>query len=163
MIYPMELMGQQAPAIRGFRGDYEFLSNFYPSEISYEGIKYKTVGHAYQAAKSSKPDIRLQIAALPTPGKAKRYGQKISPLPDGWFFSKYQIMKKLLLLKFADPVLAQQLLDTGDALLEETNFWGDTDWGVCNGVGQNRLGFLLMEVRTMIDPSNSSKKPEPAF
>ena len=43
--------------------------------------------------------------------------------------------------------LQKQLLATGDQHLEETNKWGDTFWGVCNGVGSNHLGKILMKVR----------------
>lgn len=27
------------------------------------------------------------------------------------------------------------------------NYWKDTYWGVCNGVGENHLGKLLMKIR----------------
>ena len=43
--------------------------------------------------------------------------------------------------------MASRLINTGDAILIEGNTWGDTYWGVCDGVGENRLGKLLMEVR----------------
>ncbi|MBM0229350.1 hypothetical protein JNW87_31675, partial [Micromonospora sp. ATA51] len=39
----------------------------------------------------------------------------------------------------------------------ESNDWGDDDWGVCNGVGANLLGVLLMERRGVIQPL----EPEP--
>jgi N-glycosidase YbiA len=39
------------------------------------------------------------------------------------------------------------LLDTGDAELVEVNHWRDFWWGVCNGVGANHLGRLLMTIR----------------
>jgi hypothetical protein len=39
------------------------------------------------------------------------------------------------------------LLDTSDKVLIEENNWNDTFWGVCNGVGENNLGRLLMQVR----------------
>ena len=52
--------------------------------------------------------------------------------------------------KFADPELRNLLLATGDEELIEGNYWGDTYWGVCNGVGQNKLGKLLMQVREEI-------------
>jgi predicted NAD-dependent protein-ADP-ribosyltransferase YbiA (DUF1768 family) len=39
------------------------------------------------------------------------------------------------------------LLETGDAELVEGNWWDDTFWGVCNGVGQNNLGKILMDTR----------------
>jgi predicted NAD-dependent protein-ADP-ribosyltransferase YbiA (DUF1768 family) len=39
------------------------------------------------------------------------------------------------------------LLATGDTYLEETNTWGDIWFGVCNGIGKNYLGKMLMEIR----------------
>jgi predicted NAD-dependent protein-ADP-ribosyltransferase YbiA (DUF1768 family) len=36
---------------------------------------------------------------------------------------------------------------TGDRKLVEGNYWHDTFWGVCNGVGENYLGEILMHVR----------------
>lgn len=30
---------------------------------------------------------------------------------------------------------------------EETNYWNDTDWDVCNGDGENKLGKILMNTR----------------
>ena len=57
-------------------------------------------------------------------------------------------MKELLMAKFSqNEDLKKKLLDTGDATLIEGNTWGDKYWGVCKGVGKNRLGELLMEVR----------------
>ena len=43
--------------------------------------------------------------------------------------------------------LAKKLIETGDAYLEEGNWWGDKIWGVCNGEGENRFGKILMQVR----------------
>ena len=43
--------------------------------------------------------------------------------------------------------MSNKLLGTGDTYLEEGNTWNDTFWGVCNGVGENNLGRILMEVR----------------
>jgi predicted NAD-dependent protein-ADP-ribosyltransferase YbiA (DUF1768 family) len=36
--------------------------------------------------------------------------------------------------------------------LIEGNWWGDTYWGVCNGVGENHLGKLLMKIRDYLYP-----------
>ena len=52
--------------------------------------------------------------------------------------------------KFSDPYLREMLLDTGDEELIEGNWWGDQYWGVCNGVGKNRLGNILMLIRKNI-------------
>ena len=38
--------------IDSFSGEYDFLSNFYSQEITYDGIKYPTNEHAFQAAKT---------------------------------------------------------------------------------------------------------------
>ena len=39
---------------KGFSGEYEFLSNFYPCRIVYNGITYPSVEHAYQDRKSTR-------------------------------------------------------------------------------------------------------------
>mgnify|MGYP003560200375 CR=1 FL=1 len=64
--------------INKFDGPYAFLSNFYHSPIIYEGLEYPTVEHAFQAAKTLKMSERESIAALPTPGAAKRAGRQVS-------------------------------------------------------------------------------------
>lgn len=60
-------------------------------------------------------------------------------------------MRALLMVKFAPATeLAERLLATGDAQLVEGNTWGDTFWGVCDGVGENHLGRLHMWIRSML-------------
>lgn len=129
-----------------FTGDYSFLSNFHPSPVEFKGDVYKTVEHAYQAAKTEHPEEREQIRNAFSPGAAKRLGKRVHLRPD-WENIKVGVMKSLLEQKFEDPVLAQQLIDTDPHELVEGNSWGDTFWGVCDGVGENVLGVLLMEVR----------------
>lgn len=132
--------------ITSFSGEHRFLSNFYPSIIPFEGITFATVEHAYQAAKTLDFDARLRIAALATPGEAKKAGRELVLRP-GWEAVKVDVMRRLLKRKFRHPELARLLLATGDEPLVEGNHWNDTFWGVCNGVGANHLGRLLMEVR----------------
>lgn len=59
-------------------------------------------------------------------------------------------MKELIILKFTNPKLKSALLNTKDAELIERNTWNDTYWGICNGIGENHLGKILMEVREML-------------
>lgn len=134
--------------VREFTGMYRFLSNFYPVEITFEGVVYPTVEHAYQAAKTLDPQERTRIASAGSPGLAKRQGRQIA-LRENWNAEKVNIMAALLRLKFADLSLRTKLLATGDAHLQEGNRWGDTFWGVdiFNGDGENALGKLLMELR----------------
>ncbi len=133
--------------ILAFEGFYRWLSNFAPSPLTYEGLRYPTVEHAYQAAKTLDPEERHRVAALSTPGLAKRAGRSIQ-LRDDWEEVKVSVMKELLALKFAQPGLRAKLLATGDRLLVEGNTWNDRFWGQCPvGNGQNMLGRLLMEQR----------------
>ena len=130
-----------------FDGEYAFLSNFYDSPIEKDGIVYPTNEHFFQAMKTLDNEERKRIAAAETPGKAKRMGRSVKLRPD-WEQSKSQIMKEGLTLKFlCHKDLAEKLVATGDVWLIEGNWWGDTYWGVCNCVGHNMLGNLLMEIR----------------
>jgi len=133
--------------ITSFSGPFRFLSNFHPSEVTLDGGKYPSVEHAFQAAKSFGPAHRALIRNGCTSSQARRLGRNVV-LREDWEQVKVSIMLDLLRQKFAPgTALGQQLDATGDRELVEGNWWGDTFWGVCRGVGQNQLGKLLMQVR----------------
>ncbi len=135
-----------------FEGKYFFLSNFYRSEVEYEGIMYPTVEHAFQAAKTMNTTKRMEIAMLLTPGQAKRAGRMVELRKD-WEQVKDQVMYNCVKAKFSDPQLAEMLLATGDEMLVEGTTWHDNYWGNCtcsrcqNLTGRNQLGITLMKVR----------------
>jgi ribA/ribD-fused uncharacterized protein len=133
--------------IAKFDGEYRFLSNFYyPAYVELDGVLYRTVEHAYQAAKTLDLDLRHKISNAPT-AKAKRLGQNVELRPD-WETVKIDIMRDLLTQKFSYHELREKLLATGTEELVEGNWWRDTFWGQCPlGNGQNWLGRLLMEIR----------------
>ena len=136
-----------------FDGEYAFLSNFYNASCIFEGKLYPTVEHAFQAAKSLDHAERDWIAAAGSPGLAKRLGRRINLRPD-WEKVKFNVMEECLRSKFADSVLKQKLLATGDEELVEGNYWHDNTYGNCscekckNIVGRNMLGNILMKLRT---------------
>lgn len=138
-------------AIHGFQGEYRFLSNFWPVSggilLKGSAIFFSTVEHAYQASKTLDIETRMKIAELKTPGEAKRAGKKVK-IRNDWEEVKLFVMHDLVYQKFLVPDLKKQLLLTGDAYLEETNNWKDIFWGVCNGVGHNHLGKILMNIRS---------------
>lgn len=136
----------QQECIHRFSGEHRFLSNFYPCQVTFEGVTYNSTEAAYVAAKSLNQEFRLKVSQLPSPSACKRLGREIS-LRDDWEDVKLGIMEELLRKKFSQEPLKQMLRDTYPALLVEGNTWGDTFWGVCKGVGQNHLGSLLMKVR----------------
>lgn len=129
-----------------FEGNNSFLSNFYRSPFRYEGIVYPTVEHYFQAQKTMDKNKRKEIAAAMTPGVAKRMGRH-GELRSDWEEIKDDVMYQGLMLKFSQEPLRQWLLETGDQELIEGNTWGDTYWGMVDGVGRNQLGKTLMRVR----------------
>lgn len=133
--------------IKGFFGDYRWLSNFWPAPVKLDGHVYPTVEHAYQAAKVANIFARDAFKLAKTPAEAKKLGRYVD-LRDGWEFLKLSYMELLIWRKFQIPDLQAKLLATGDAYLEETNTWGDVFWGVCNGFGENHLGKIIMGVRS---------------
>ena len=80
-------------------------------------------------------------------------------LRQDWEDAKVRIMYEICLAKFSQhPKLKERLLATRDAFIEEGNDWGDTEWGVCNGYGKNRLGKILMLVRMDLQPDKYCKE-----
>ena len=139
--------------ISSFRGKYEFLSNFYPCFVHYEGVEYPTVEHAFQAAKVLDTDSRVTMSVCPSAKEAKACGRRL-PLRKDWEQVKISVMKAIVKDKFTRNIsvvdIQKLLLDTGDAYLEEGNSHGDRFWGTVKGEGQNWLGKILMEVRDEI-------------
>jgi len=128
-------------------------SNFQAARVTCDlGVEYPTVEHAFQAMKSLDRSERQVIAALETPGRAKRAGRKVQLRRD-WNQVSESAMRYLLRQKFrAGTQHARRLLATGDAEIVEWNSWHDTRWGRCacdrcGGQGDNKLGRALMRIR----------------
>ena len=137
-------------SINVFKGQYRFLSNFEGPQIEVEGLCYKTLEAAFQAAKTTNRAEKLYIQSLLTPGQAKRAGRKVTLRPD-WETIKIAVMEALLRQKFTQAPWCEWLLATGDEELIEGNTWGDIFWGVYKGVGENHLGILLMKIRSELE------------
>jgi ribA/ribD-fused uncharacterized protein len=141
---------EDSSPIKSFRGDYFFLSNFYSIEIEYERIKYPSTEHAFHAAKTLIPSEKEKIRKASTPKKAKKLGKRVTLRPD-WAKVKEEVMLEINEYKYKkNPFLARKLLNTGSKPLIEENSWNDTYWGTCRGKGQNKLGKILMKIRTSI-------------
>lgn len=153
--------------INKFDGRYRFLSNFYPSEIEYQGITYPTNEHYYVAMKINDPqffkgignlsvnDAREYIAKIETAGQVKRVGRALSVRKD-WDSVKLKVMEYGVRQKFTKHSnLKEMLLSTDNQELVEGNTWHDVIWGKCEcdkcgGKGENNLGKILMMVRDEI-------------
>jgi ribA/ribD-fused uncharacterized protein len=132
--------------IQSFTGKYGWLSNFEACVITYTGVMYATTEHAYQAQKTRDPMWHAKIASAVGPRQAKFYGRQCPMRPD-WDKIKDGVMLDVTRLKYAHRAYREALLNTGDVEIIEGNYWNDTYWGVCNGVGQNKLGKIIMHVR----------------
>ena len=135
--------------IDSFRGKYYFLSNFFPAEVTYNGLTYQNNEAAFQAQKTYSKEERIEFTTL-EPRDAKRRGRRVRLRRD-WEQVKDRIMEEIVRAKFSqNGELKEQLLATGDAQLVEGNRWNDRYWGVDirSGVGENHLGKILMKVRS---------------
>jgi hypothetical protein len=140
-----------------FRNDYDFLSNYYPCKISisfkfgkqFYFLTFQNSEAAFQAKKSTSIKEALAFTDL-TAAEAKKRGRRITLRKD-WEEIKDNIMYQVVYAKFDQNLdLKKKLLDTNQEELIEGNWWNDTYWGVCNGVGQNKLGKTLMLVRAKL-------------
>lgn len=137
--------------IKEFKNKYNWLSNFYPCEVEYEGIIYPTVEHFYVAMKTTDPDLRKEISDIETPGKVKRFGRKLN-IRENWEDIKISVMDYALKIKFNNPYFKKLLIETENEEIVEGNLWHDNFWGSCycdgcQDKGRNILGKLIMKVR----------------
>lgn len=154
--------------IRFYRADerpYGAFSNLYRREITFEGGRYPTSEHAYQAGKARTPEVRAWLMAAPSPAllAMAAHGLYRWDVAPGWSAAKFDRMRRVLRAKFTQHAdLRQLLLDTGDARLVE---WATVDnavnrlWGEVLGRGQNMLGSMLMELRTEFVSETGRARP----
>ena len=134
--------------ISSFTGKNHFLSNFH---VESDGL---TAEHRFHAEKTFNAEERQDVLDAPDPNAAKKRGRTVTLRTD-WELVKDAIMFRILWEKFRDQELRAALLATGSDFLTEGNFWHDNYWGQCScathkGLGQNRLGYTLMSVRSQI-------------
>lgn len=146
--------------IKGFFGDYRFLSNFEACPVWFDGLLYSSTEGAYQSAKTLDMEKRKEFTTL-SPKEAMHAGRAIeqtSLFRRDWVSVKYDVMSSAIFDKFyRNMELRKKLLATGDKYLEETNHWKDVYWGVCDGKGESNLGKVLMAVREFWKAKDAGK------
>lgn len=150
---------------KGFSGDLDFCSNFYPSPITvYDEVlnrrtNYPDAERIYQAAKFNNPKIRELILNSKSPGESKRIAKFYqSEIISGWFdpdspSHRRKVMRAVQKLKYEqNPHLKERLIRTKGNLVEY-NYWHDNFFGhcTCNKCKDlpkhNYLGKILMRIR----------------
>ena len=134
--------------------EHGYLSNFWalPRPLLLDGKEWPTTEHYFQAQKfiETDPDHGEAIRLTKPPVRVWRMGNDDDhPRRADWKAVEDDVMRKAVRAKFRqDPELAEKLLATGNArLVEHTStdaYWGDGG----DGKGLNRLGEILMEVRS---------------
>ena len=114
------------------------------------GGLFPSIENAYQFMKSPTEEW-YNICKTSTPGKVKRLSRKIKLRKD-WEDVKVEVMTYLLVQKFSNGIYRDLLIRTGDAYIQEGNYWNDKFWGVClkTGEGKNTLGNIIMDIRKSI-------------
>jgi len=132
--------------------EYGCFSNFSRHGFEQDGRYWPTVEHYFQAQKFPGTEHQQRIARARTPKEAAQLGRDRSvPLRDDWENVKDEIMHGAVLRKFeTHPAIREILLSTGNEDLVE-NAPGDYYWGCgADGTGLNRLGKILMAVRSIL-------------
>jgi len=177
-----------------FRKGTAFLSNFYRRKILYKGHWYPSSEHIYHAEKSFDEEYKNQLMVQKeidmrnnkeylyfkpelTPVESKNFGNrsrliKAGLLRSDWFDVSFELMEDINIYKFVqNPDLRKKLMDTGNKILIEGNYWNDKFWGMVKynrndpnseWVGENHLGKILMNVRTRLrDDIDNYQSPCP--
>jgi len=136
------------------REKYGCFSNFSRHGFELDGYWWITSEHYFQASKFVETDPQWfeKIRTVKTPKEAAQMGRdRRHPLRQDWEKVKDEIMKKAVLAKFQNhQEIREILLATGEKILIE-NAPNDYYWGCGkDGTGQNKLGQILMEVRTIL-------------
>lgn len=129
---------------------YGCFSNFSAHGFELDGAYWPTSEHYFQAQKFPGTPHVEAVRKAKAPKIAAEMGRDRSrPLRRDWNHVKDEVMRRAVLRKFEthDDIRAI-LLGTGDEELVE-NAPGDSYWGNGgDGSGQNKLGRILMRVRT---------------
>jgi ribA/ribD-fused uncharacterized protein len=164
----IELPPNEIKFYRSNEKPYGAFSNLHKSPIQFEERLYPTAEHAYQAGKAAKPKVREWILAAPSPSLAAMaaHGLYTWDIVPDWNEIKFDRMRRVLLAKFTQHLdLRILLLGTGDKRLVEagtTNNAVNRLWGEVNGIGQNMLGVMLMELRAFLREHKSIGEIKPA-
>ncbi len=151
--------------IRFYRANerpYGAFSNLFQRPVFFEETYFPTAEHAYQAGKARKSEVRQWLMAAPSPSllAMAAHGLYRWDIAPAWSRTKFDRMRAVLHAKFAQHGdLRDLLISTGSARLVESATVDNPVnrlWGEVNGVGKNKLGVLLMELRNQL---TSHQKP----
>ncbi len=139
------------------------LSQWWPVDLTVDGVVYRTAEHFMMAGKArlfDDEETAAAIVAAEHPNRAKELGRRVRGFDEQvWEAARFDLVVRGNLAKFGqNPELAEFLLGTGERVLVEASPV-DRVWGIGLAAGDERagrpelwrglnlLGFALMEVR----------------
>lgn len=136
-------------------------SNFSQHAVYLQGKIWRTAEHFYQAQKFNDLALQERVRSSATPMLAKQTANQLAPqhLRADWHAVKEKVMEQVLFAKFDQhPELRQLLLSTQHRNIAEhtdnDSYWGDGG----DGTGLNRLGVLIMQLRTQLSMQLQSQR-----
>ena len=134
------------------KGQWGEFSNFSLHQVKLNGKTWPTSEHYFQAQKFEDKNYQEKIRKCSSPMKAAEMGRSRKvKITKNWDRIKDNIMYDVVYAKFTQhEELERILISTHDSILiehtENDNYWGDGG----DGSGKNRLGKILMKVRSKI-------------
>lgn len=134
-----------------YEREFYCFSNFSSFKVEWQGKKWTTSEHAYQAAKflKSAPEVAEEIAKAGSAHEAKKMAERNQDKVDkDWGTKKVGVMEEICSNKLKqNPYIQKKLLETGDKDIVEDSpvdsFWG---WGP-DRKGRNEMGKIWMRLR----------------
>jgi ribA/ribD-fused uncharacterized protein len=144
----------------------ECLSQWYPSEMQLDGVRFPTAEHYMMWRKArlfGDSNIERQVLADDSPAAAKQLGRRVHNFrSDVWDRHRFEVVLRGSIAKFEqNETLRRYLLGTGECILAEASPV-DRIWGIGFGATDSRakdppqwtglslLGFALMQARDLL-------------
>ena len=137
------------------RDKYGCFSNFSQHAVVVNGKYYETTEHLYQALKTTNDKDHEFVRTAHSPKLAKTRAYTVACVPN-WEQIRVEVMRGTIREKaMQHQIIREALESTGDAELIEfsrkDHFWGQD----INGIGENWLGKLWMDLRREIRMLNA--------
>ena len=151
-----------------FRGSQQPLSSYYPVELHEDGKIFPTAEHLYQYRKAISLDLPEDADAISlaeNPFRAMSLGYNLDAQCDiihidEWYSTKTKVMRDVIRMKYDSSQDFRNILENSNdkVLVEATSnmYWASglnpkstANTPIDEWPGENKLGDLLMELRTM--------------
>jgi predicted NAD-dependent protein-ADP-ribosyltransferase YbiA (DUF1768 family) len=144
------LQKKKLDRIEWFTEYFDFLHLDYPCQVMFKCLSFRSISHAFQAARTDDPVLQERMALAETPMEVYNLALQLDD-PEDWQSRRLVIMESLQRDKFRrHKDLRERLRVTGSRELwnsYEEESYSNLFWGKVKGKGQNQLGRILEQIR----------------